>query len=141
VLSDSGLPGQLDLFVDEVAGVRKRGCSSPVRRTTLRSHLGLAVPDRPGAGVSGPFILSAFTMSTASHGTGMWRYPDTARRHARPRYWTDLAGCSTRRIRPLVHRGRGGRLDVFGGDASAALARGCRHRSPIHYSPYRRWPL
>ena len=50
VLSDSGLPGQLDLFVDEVVPVlRKRGLfRHEYAGRTLRSHLGLEVPTRFG---------------------------------------------------------------------------------------------
>jgi alkanesulfonate monooxygenase SsuD/methylene tetrahydromethanopterin reductase-like flavin-dependent oxidoreductase (luciferase family) len=48
VLGDSGLPGQLDLFVDEVVPLlRKRGLvRHEYAGRTLRSHLGLAVPER-----------------------------------------------------------------------------------------------
>jgi alkanesulfonate monooxygenase SsuD/methylene tetrahydromethanopterin reductase-like flavin-dependent oxidoreductase (luciferase family) len=53
VLSDSGLPGQLDLFVDEVVPVlRKRGLfRHEYAGRTLRGHLGLAVPERFGVSV------------------------------------------------------------------------------------------
>ena len=53
VLGDSGLPGQLDLFVDEVVPVlRKRGLfRHEYAGRTLRGHLGLAVPERFGVSV------------------------------------------------------------------------------------------
>jgi FMN-dependent oxidoreductase (nitrilotriacetate monooxygenase family) len=74
-----------------------------------------------------PFVLSAFTMSTASHGNfGMWRHPaDRTSEYTDLRYWTELAtlldagGFDLLFIADAV-----GQLDVFGGDASAALARG-----------------
>ena len=74
-----------------------------------------------------PFVLSAFTMSTASHGNfGMWRHPDDRTSdYTGLRYWTELAtlldagGFDLLFIADAV-----GQLDVFGGDASAALARG-----------------
>ena len=90
-----------------------------------------------------PFVLSAFTMSTASHGNfGMWRHPDDrTSEYTDLRYWTELAalldagGFDLLFIADAV-----GQLDVFGGDASAHWPVGCRHRSPIRCSPYRRWP-
>jgi len=74
-----------------------------------------------------PFALSAFTMSTASHGNfGMWRHPqDHTSRYTELRYWTELArllddgGFDVLFLADAV-----GQLDVFGGDASAALSRG-----------------
>lgn len=74
-----------------------------------------------------PFALSAFTMSTASHGNfGMWRHPEDHTSHYTDlRYWTDLAklledgGFDVLFVADAV-----GQLDVFGGDASAALSRG-----------------
>ena len=55
VLADSGIPGQFALFVEQVVPqLRKRGPAGPHRAApshrgaTLRSHLGLAVPDRVG---------------------------------------------------------------------------------------------
>nr|WP_319449055.1 MULTISPECIES: LLM class flavin-dependent oxidoreductase [unclassified Mycobacterium] len=74
-----------------------------------------------------PFVLSAFTMSTASHGNfGLWRHPDDrTSEYTDLRYWTELAalldagGFDLLFIADAV-----GQLDVFGGDASAALARG-----------------
>jgi FMN-dependent oxidoreductase (nitrilotriacetate monooxygenase family) len=77
--------------------------------------------------VDRPFALSAFTMSTASHGNfGMWRHPeDHTSRYTDLRYWTDLAklledgGFDVLFVADAV-----GQLDVFGGDASAALSRG-----------------
>lgn len=73
-----------------------------------------------------PLILSAFTMSTVSHGNyGLWRHPaDDTARYTDVRYWVDLAklldagGFDLLFIADAV-----GQLDVFGGDASAALAR------------------
>ncbi|SRX82962.1 monooxygenase [Pantoea sp. At-9b] [Mycolicibacterium parafortuitum] len=73
-----------------------------------------------------PFVLSAFTMSTVSHGNyGLWRHPaDTTSRYTDVRYWVELAklleagGFDALFIADAV-----GQLDVFGGDASAALAR------------------
>jgi hypothetical protein len=48
VLRDSGLPGQAELFVDQVVPVlRKRGLfRHEYAGTTLRSHLGLESPTR-----------------------------------------------------------------------------------------------
>lgn len=48
VLGDSGLPGQLDVFVDQVVPLlRKRGLfRHEYTGSTLRDHLGLAVPSR-----------------------------------------------------------------------------------------------
>ncbi|MET0699324.1 MAG: NtaA/DmoA family FMN-dependent monooxygenase [Mycobacterium sp.] len=50
VLSDSGLPGQLDDFVEQVVPLlRKRGLfRHEYTGTTLRDHLGLPVPTRDG---------------------------------------------------------------------------------------------
>jgi FMN-dependent oxidoreductase (nitrilotriacetate monooxygenase family) len=50
VLSDSGLPGQLDDFVEQVVPLlRKRGLfRHEYTGTTLRDHLGLSVPTRDG---------------------------------------------------------------------------------------------
>ncbi len=50
VLADSGIPGQFALFVEQVVPqLRKRGLfRHEYRGATLRSHLGLAVPDRVG---------------------------------------------------------------------------------------------
>lgn len=49
VLGDSGLPGQLALFVEQVVPVlRKRGLfRHEYTGRTLRDHLGLPVPERP----------------------------------------------------------------------------------------------
>jgi FMN-dependent oxidoreductase (nitrilotriacetate monooxygenase family) len=66
-------------------------------------------------------------MSTASHGNfGMWRHPaDRTSEYTDLRYWTELAtlldagGFDLLFIADAV-----GQLDVFGGNASAALARG-----------------
>ncbi len=76
---------------------------------------------------SRPFILSAFTMSTASHGNfGMWRHPDDrTSAYTDLRYWTELAGLLDAGGFDLLFIADAvGQLDVFGGNASAALARG-----------------
>jgi long-chain alkane monooxygenase len=73
-----------------------------------------------------PFVLSAFTMSTVSHGNfGLWRHPaDQTSNYTDIRYWVELAklldsgGFDALFIADAV-----GQLDVFGGDASAALTR------------------
>ncbi|MEX3652130.1 LLM class flavin-dependent oxidoreductase [Mycolicibacterium fortuitum] len=73
-----------------------------------------------------PYVLSAFTMSTVSHGNfGLWRHPrDRTADYTDVRYWVELAkllddgGFDLLFIADAV-----GQLDVFGGDASAALAR------------------
>lgn len=73
-----------------------------------------------------PFVLAAFTMSTVSHGNfGMWRHPDDqTARYTDIRYWVELAklldvgGFDALFIADAV-----GQLDVFGGDATAALTR------------------
>lgn len=73
-----------------------------------------------------PYILSAFTMSTVSHGNfGLWRHPrDRTEDYTDVRYWVELAklldagGFDLLFIADAV-----GQLDVFGGDASSALAR------------------
>ncbi|MET0699323.1 MAG: LLM class flavin-dependent oxidoreductase [Mycobacterium sp.] len=70
------------------------------------------------------FVLSAFTMSTVSHGNfGLWRHPhDQTARYTDLRYWTELAtlldegGFDLLFIADAV-----GQLDVYGGNASAAL--------------------
>ena len=69
----------------------------------------------------------AFTMSTVSHGNfGMWRHPaDRTADYTDVRYWVELArllddgGFDGLFIADAV-----GQLDVFGGDANAALSRG-----------------
>src|SRR5690349_17066651 len=74
-----------------------------------------------------PFVLAGFTMSTVSHGNfGLWRHPaDTTANYTDVRYWIDLAklledgGFDLLFIADAV-----GQLDVYGGDASAALSRG-----------------
>src|SRR6478672_273808 len=74
-----------------------------------------------------PYVLMAFTMSTVSHGNvGMWRHPDDRTSdYTGLRYWTELAtlldagGFDGLFIADAV-----GQLDVFGGDANAALSRG-----------------
>jgi FMN-dependent oxidoreductase (nitrilotriacetate monooxygenase family) len=71
-----------------------------------------------------PFVLSAFTMSTVSHGNfGLWRHPeDQTARYTELRYWTELAalldagGFDVLFIADAV-----GQLDVYGGSAEAAL--------------------
>ncbi|ROO85871.1 FMN-dependent oxidoreductase (nitrilotriacetate monooxygenase family) [Actinocorallia herbida] len=73
-----------------------------------------------------PLILSAFTMSTASHGNaGLWRHPDDrTARYPELSYWVDLArrldagGFDLLFIADAV-----GQLDVYGGSAREALAR------------------
>jgi long-chain alkane monooxygenase len=72
-----------------------------------------------------PFILSAFTMSTVSHGNyGLWRHPaDHTANYTDVRYWVDLAttleagGFDMLFIADAV-----GQLDVYGGNAAAALS-------------------
>lgn len=74
-----------------------------------------------------PFILSAFSMSTVSHGNfGMWRHPDDrTAQYTSLDYWVDLArllddgGFDLLFIADAV-----GQLDVFGGSADAALTHG-----------------
>ena len=74
-----------------------------------------------------PFVLCAFTMSTVSHGNfGLWRHPqDHTSSYTDVKYWVELAklldagGFDALFIADAV-----GQLDVFGGDATAALARG-----------------
>jgi FMN-dependent oxidoreductase (nitrilotriacetate monooxygenase family) len=74
-----------------------------------------------------PFVLSAFSMSTVSHGNfGMWRHPDDRTAHYTSlNYWVDLArllddgGFDLLFIADAV-----GQLDVFGGSADAALTHG-----------------
>jgi long-chain alkane monooxygenase len=74
-----------------------------------------------------PFVLSAFTMSTVSHGNfGMWRHPeDRTDQYTSLNYWVDLArllddgGFDLLFIADAV-----GQLDVFGGTADAALRHG-----------------
>ncbi|WP_207400551.1 LLM class flavin-dependent oxidoreductase [Actinomadura roseirufa] len=73
-----------------------------------------------------PLILSAFTMSTASHSnTGLWRHPDDRTAdYTQLSYWVDLArrldasGFDLLFIADAV-----GQLDVYGGSAREALAR------------------
>ncbi|WP_395310942.1 LLM class flavin-dependent oxidoreductase [Mycobacterium sp. AMU20-3851] len=73
-----------------------------------------------------PFVLAAFTMSTVSHGNfGLWRHPaDQTARYTDIRYWVELAelldagGFDALFIADAV-----GQLDVYGGDANAALTR------------------
>jgi FMN-dependent oxidoreductase (nitrilotriacetate monooxygenase family) len=72
-----------------------------------------------------PFVLSAFTMSTVSHGNyGLWRHPDDrTANHTDVGYWVELAktleagGFDMLFIADAV-----GQLDVYGGDATAALS-------------------
>ena len=76
---------------------------------------------------SDPYVLMAFTMSTVSHGNfGMWRHPaDRTANYTDVRYWVELArllddgGFDVLFIADAV-----GQLDVFGGDADAALSPG-----------------
>ncbi|MCI4675246.1 LLM class flavin-dependent oxidoreductase [Candidatus Mycolicibacterium alkanivorans] len=77
-----------------------------------------------GRGARAPFVLSAFTMSTVSHGNfGLWRHPeDRTAQYTTLNYWVDLArlldagGFDLLFIADAV-----GQLDVFGGNADAAL--------------------
>jgi FMN-dependent oxidoreductase (nitrilotriacetate monooxygenase family) len=74
-----------------------------------------------------PFVLSAFSMSTVSHGNfGMWRHPeDRTSNYTDVRYWVELAELlDTGGFDVLFLADAVGQLDVFGGDASAALRRG-----------------
>lgn len=72
-----------------------------------------------------PFVLSAFSMSTASHGNfGLWRHPaDRTADYTKLKYWVDLArllddgGFDLLFLADAV-----GQLDVFGGSADAALS-------------------
>jgi FMN-dependent oxidoreductase (nitrilotriacetate monooxygenase family) len=73
-----------------------------------------------------PLILSAFTMSTVSHGNaGLWRHPDDRTTgYTELAYWVDLA----RRLEAggfdlLFIADAVGQLDVYGGSAREALAR------------------
>ena len=75
VLGDSGLPGQLEDFVEQVVPVlRKRGLfRHEYTGTTLRDHLGLRGTRQPVRGrrhdqPPDPLCCAAFTMSTVSHG-------------------------------------------------------------------------
>jgi alkanesulfonate monooxygenase SsuD/methylene tetrahydromethanopterin reductase-like flavin-dependent oxidoreductase (luciferase family) len=71
-------------------------------------------------------VLSAFTMSTVSHGNyGLWRHPDDRTAdNTGIGYWVELAktleagGFDMLFIADAV-----GQLDVYGGDATAALSR------------------
>jgi long-chain alkane monooxygenase len=77
--------------------------------------------------MSAPFVLSAFTMSTVSHGNfGLWRHPaDRTERYTDLRYWTELAQLLDRGGFDLLFLADAvGQLDVFGGGADAALAHG-----------------
>jgi alkanesulfonate monooxygenase SsuD/methylene tetrahydromethanopterin reductase-like flavin-dependent oxidoreductase (luciferase family) len=77
--------------------------------------------------MTNPFVLAGFTMSTVSHGNfGLWRHPaDTTSNYTDVRYWVELAklleagGFDLLFIADAV-----GQLDVYGGDARAALTRG-----------------
>lgn len=74
-----------------------------------------------------PYILSAFTMSTVSHGNfGLWRHPqDRTTEYTELRYWTELATLLDRGGFDLLFIADAvGQLDVFGGNADAALAHG-----------------
>ena len=75
-------------------------------------------------GVRRPFVLSAFTMSTVSHGNfGMWRHPeDRTAEYTSLRYWVELARLlDTGGFDVLFVADAVGQLDVYGGDAAAAL--------------------
>ncbi|MDT5044897.1 MAG: long-chain alkane monooxygenase [Mycobacterium sp.] len=73
-----------------------------------------------------PFVLSAFTMSTVSHGNfGLWRHPaDQTSNYTDIHYWVELAklldagGFDLLFIADAV-----GQLDVYGGDAARALTK------------------
>lgn len=74
-----------------------------------------------------PYVLSAFTMSTVSHGNfGLWRHPqDRTTEYTDLRYWTELAALLDRGGFDLLFIADAvGQLDVFGGNADAALAHG-----------------
>ncbi|WP_328358167.1 LLM class flavin-dependent oxidoreductase [Mycobacterium sp. NBC_00419] len=74
-----------------------------------------------------PFVLSAFTMSTVSHGNfGLWRHPaDRTAHYTDLNYWVDLARLlDTGGFDLLFVADAVGQLDVFGGSARAALAHG-----------------
>ena len=77
--------------------------------------------------MSEPFVLAAFTMSTVSHGKfGLWRHPrDRTSDYTDIRYWVDLAKLLDDGGFDLLFMADAvGQLDVFGGNADAALARG-----------------
>ncbi|MEE4599583.1 LLM class flavin-dependent oxidoreductase, partial [Streptomyces sp. DSM 41524] len=66
-------------------------------------------------------------MSTVSHGTfGLWRHPqDRTADYTDVRYWVELAKLlDDGGFDVLFFADAVGQLDVFGGDARAALARG-----------------
>src|SRR4051812_49747104 len=74
-----------------------------------------------------PFVLSAFTMSTVSHGNfGLWRHPaDETSSYTDIRYWVELAKLlDTGGFDALFIADAVGQLDVHGGGAAAALTRG-----------------
>lgn len=73
-----------------------------------------------------PFVLTAFTMSTVSHGNfGLWRHPaDQTSNYTDIHYWVELAKLLDRGgFDALFIADAVGQLDVFGGDACAALTR------------------
>lgn len=77
--------------------------------------------------MSSPFVLAGFTMSVPSHGNfGLWRHPaDQTSRYTDLRYWVELAQLlDTGGFDALFIADAVGQLDVFGGNADAALARG-----------------
>src|SRR5262245_12178784 len=66
----------------------------PERREPADGRSGhVGEPDRTMSPAPEPFVLSAFTMSTVSHGNfGMWRHPeDRTADYTDLRYWVDLA--------------------------------------------------
>lgn len=71
-----------------------------------------------------PFVLAGFTMSTVSHGNfGLWRHPDDqTSSYTDLRYWVELAKLlDTGGFDLLFIADAVGQLDVYGGDADAAL--------------------
>ena len=73
-----------------------------------------------------PFVLSAFSMSTVSHGNyGLWRHPeDRTSDYTRLGYWVELARLLEQGGFDLLFLADAvGQLDVFGGDSDAALTR------------------
>ena len=93
---------------------------------------------------SRPFMLSAFTMSTASHGNfGMWRHPGRPHVARTPTCATGWSwrGCSTRADSTRCSSPtRSANSTCSVATRSPHWPVGCRHRSPIRCSRCRRWP-